>query len=676
MHTELNTRVFPLPVAPLRRPRIVAVGRYRLGRVFESLLPAFAPHAQWELMQLAFADAVSALEAAHARQPIDAVVAAGASGAYLRAHLDLPVALVDVNSLDLLQALNQARELSPRIALLLGDEVSAEFARFSELFGLQVAQHSYRDEASALACVQQLREQGVEVVVAPGLVADLAEQQGLRSVFLYSEQSIHKALQHGVDMAQRVQRQRARTERLNTILAQLQDGVVAVDPQERIEALNPAMARLLGADLASLQGRRLSEVAPSLSMRQALASAEPVGEEVVLVGGRTVVLRRSPILELGVVTGGLAVCRDPEVIERADRRLRATRHDRGGRTRYQLADWLGTSPAAQQVRQWAGLYSRSEATVLLSGESGTGKEIVAQAIHQGGARASQPFLAVNCAALGESLLESELFGYEEGAFTGARRGGKAGLVEAAHTGTLFLDEIGDMPLALQTRLLRVLQEREVLRIGSTQAIPVDVRVIAATHTDLHALVDSGAFRRDLLYRIAVVRIHLPALRERREDLLPLVEGMLQRFIAVGATAQQQSLWRRAAQHLLQSARAYAWPGNVRELQNWMDRLYASEAVWAPGGVFEPAQLDVLFAPELKRGTGATALHATVPTAAPPEAGYVSLRSQQKKAEWERIRQALQTTDGSQAEACRLLTISRSTLWRRLREMEQQGQVAI
>lgn len=676
MHTELNTRVSPSLAHPESRPRIVAVGRYRLGRVFEALLPALAPHAHWELMQLAFADAVAALEAAHAEQPIDAVVAAGASGAYLRAHLDLPVALVDVNSFDLLQALNQARESSPRIALLLGDEVSTEFARFSALFGLQVVQHSYRDEASALACVQLLREQGIEVVVAPGMVADLAEQQGLRSVFLYSENAIHKALQHGVDMAQRAKRQRARTERLNTILAQLQDGVVAVDPQERIEALNPAMARLLGADLASLRGRRLSEVAPSLDMRQALARAEPLSEEVVLVAGRTVVLRRTPILELGVVTGGLAVCRDPEVIERADRRLRATRHDRGGRTRYQLADWLGSSPAAQQVRQWAGLYSRSEATVLLSGESGTGKEIVAQAMHQGSPRASQPFLAVNCAALGESLLESELFGYEEGAFTGARRGGKAGLVEAAHTGTLFLDEIGDMPLALQTRLLRVLQEREVLRIGSTQAIPVDVRILAATHADLPAMVACGTFRRDLFYRIAVVRIHLPALRERREDLLPLVEGMVQRFASSGATARQQTLLRGAAQHLLQSARAYAWPGNVRELQNWMERLHASEAIWAPAGVFQPAHIAALFATELKtgadQGTSAAAPRAAPPAAALPEVGVASLRAQQKKTEWGRIMQALQTTGGSQAEACTLLGISRSTLWRRLREMEQRG----
>lgn len=668
MSIDLINGTAPSAVAPARRPRIVAVGRYRLGRVFEALLPTLARQAQWELMELAFGEAVVALERAHAIQPIDAVVAAGANGAYLRAHLDLPVALVDVNSLDLLQALNQARALSPRIALLLGDEISAEFARFSDLFGLQVVQRSYRDEASALACVQALRAQGIDVVVAPGLVADMAEQQGLRSVFLYSEESIRKALQHGVEMARRAHRQRARTERLNTIFAQLQDGVVAVDPQERIEALNPAMARLLGADLPSLKGRRLSDVAASLSMQRALANAAPMGEEVVVVGGRTVVLRRTLILELGEVTGGLAVCRDPEVIERADRRLRATRHDRGGRTRYRLADWVGASPAAEQVRQLVGLCAGSDATVLLSGESGTGKELVAQAIHHASPRALQPFLAVNCAALGESLLESELFGYEEGAFTGARRGGKPGLVEAAHTGTLFLDEIGDMPLALQTRLLRVLQEREVLRIGATQSTPVDVRVVAATHADLPALVARGAFRSDLYYRLAVLRISLPALRARREDLSLLVDRALQRMAHGGGDAPHHALLRRAAQYVLHWTHAYGWPGNVRELHNWLERLQACQALWAPGGLFQPAQVEALFVSELMREAGPSAgPNQTLPAPSPQ-----SLRSLQQQAEWQRIHDALHAVQGRQAEACLRLGISRSTLWRRLREMAQSG----
>lgn len=202
------------------------------------------------------------------------------------------------------------------------------------------------------------------------------------------------------------------------------------------------------------------------------------------------------------------------------------------RTRYVLGDMLGQSPQMEQVRQTILLYARSSAAVLIEGETGTGKELAAQAIHreyfarhdarQG--KKSHPFVAVNCGAIAESLLEAELFGYEEGAFTGSRRGGRAGLFEIAHGGTLFLDEIGEMPLPLQTRLLRVLEEKEVTRVGGHQPVPVDVRVISATHCNLEEDMQQGRFRRDLFYRLSILRLQLPPLRERVADILPLAES--------------------------------------------------------------------------------------------------------------------------------------------------------
>lgn len=209
------------------------------------------------------------------------------------------------------------------------------------------------------------------------------------------------------------------------------------------------------------------------------------------------------------------------------------------RTRYVLGDMLGQSPQMEQVRQTILLYARSSAAVLIEGETGTGKELAAQAIHreyfarhdarQG--KKSHPFVAVNCGAIAESLLEAELFGYEEGAFTGSRRGGRAGLFEIAHGGTLFLDEIGEMPLPLQTRLLRVLEEKEVTRVGGHQPVPVDVRVISATHCKLEEDMQQGRFRRDLFYRLSILRLQLPPLRERVADILPLAESFLKVSLA-------------------------------------------------------------------------------------------------------------------------------------------------
>ena len=303
-----------------------------------------------------------------------------------------------------------------------------------------------------------------------------------------------------------------------------------------------------------------------------------------------------------------------------------------------LNDLRGDSPAMERLRQSVVLYARSQATVLITGETGTGKELVAQAIHSEGPRggaARHPFVAVNCGAIAESLLESELFGHEEGAFTGARRGGHAGLFEAAHRGTLFLDEIGEMPLALQTRLLRVLEEREVMRVGGTRPVPIDVRVICATHCDLDARVREGRFRADLFYRLAVLRLALPPLRERAGDAVKLLEWSLKTALAALGAKPHPNLAAElgACRRLIDG---YAWPGNVREVRNLAERLalfMAAEPLQALN-----TQFMLAVAPELS-GAGSTA-----PTLAEIVAQF----------------------GGNRDAAARHLGMSRTTLWRRLR----------
>ncbi|WP_338758471.1 propionate catabolism operon regulatory protein PrpR [Massilia sp. METH4] len=312
------------------------------------------------------------------------------------------------------------------------------------------------------------------------------------------------------------------------------------------------------------------------------------------------------------------------------------------RARHGLADLRGESPAMEKVRQAVVLYARSNATVLIQGETGSGKELAAQAIHRAAAHGgSRPFLAVNCGAIAESLLESELFGHEEGAFTGARRGGRPGLFEAANGGTLLLDEIGEMPLALQTRLLRVLEEREVVRVGGTRPVPVDVRIVSATHCDLAQRVRDGRFRADLFYRLAVLRLQLPSLRERTADIVPLAEWLLRNALAaLGARAHpnlQAEL--QACAPLLTR---HAWPGNVRELRNLCERLalfLAAEPLQALTPAFVLAA-----GPELAPSAGDIA-----PAAA------------------ERATDVLRRFNGRRDAAAAYLGISRTTLWRRLRE---------
>ncbi|AOM39179.1 propionate catabolism operon regulatory protein PrpR [Xenorhabdus hominickii] len=339
------------------------------------------------------------------------------------------------------------------------------------------------------------------------------------------------------------------------------------------------------------------------------------------------------------------------------------------RTRHTISDIRGNSVAMEHVRNTIMLYSRSAATVLIQGESGTGKELVAQAIHHEYAlrhgplagKHPRPFVAVNCGAITESLLEAELFGYEEGAFTGSRRGGRAGLFEVAHRGTLFLDEIGEMPLPLQTRLLRVLEEKSVVRVGGYRPIAVDVRIICATHCDLDTWVREGRFRTDLFYRLSVLRINVPALRERGNDIGLLAEEYLQRaFATLNLSVSSVRIGELSACH--KALQSYHWPGNVRELRNLMERI----------ALYLSAHPEQTLTPELILSLSPER-HIDIST----------INSSMKKTQIEPsfLREAPSAHDisvhdimarfsGNRRAAAEYLGISRTTLWRRLKE--EQG----
>jgi transcriptional regulator with GAF, ATPase, and Fis domain len=287
--------------------------------------------------------------------------------------------------------------------------------------------------------------------------------------------------------------------------------------------------------------------------------------------------------------------------------------------------------------------ARAETTVLLGGESGTGKELVARALHYHGPRAARPFVAVNCGALVGSLLESELFGHVRGAFTGADRP-KKGLFVAAHGGTLFLDEIGELVPELQPKLLRVLQDGEVKPIGGVETTRVDVRVIAATNRDLAALVGSGRFREDLYYRLNVIALHIPPLRDRREDIPLLVEHFVAR-VAEKARRPRPALADEAVAWL----EVQRWPGNVRELKNAIER-----AVVLGGDV-------------LGVGDFATAPSAPTVQAAPDQGDYTFSRTSLEELERLHIQRILALCEGQKARAAAILGINRTTLWKKLRQ---------
>ena len=321
--------------------------------------------------------------------------------------------------------------------------------------------------------------------------------------------------------------------------------------------------------------------------------------------------------------------------------------------RYQFENFIASSPLMRQVSETIQKVGPTAATVLINGESGTGKEVVARTLHKASPRADKPWVAVNCAAIPENLLESEMFGHVKGAFTGAYAD-KEGLFEAANGGTLFLDEISSMPLILQGKLLRVLQEREIRRVGGTKDIPVDVRVIAASNTDLEQAVVKGAFRSDLYYRFAVITIDIPPLRQRTDDILPLAQHFVRMETPEGD--QVPAITPETAMVLA----AYDWPGNVRELEN---AIRHALAFLQDGESITP---DLLPPKILRhRSEGAPAEAGAISLGSGITSSNTSLKSFLKQKEKEYIEHILSTTGGDKEKAAETLKVNLSTLYRKL-----------
>jgi propionate catabolism operon transcriptional regulator len=639
------------PSEPGSRARVWAIGISKLRGLFRDIADEYDTRADLRLVTRGYEEAVSEIASAGKDRP-DVVVAAGSNGTYLKARIDVPVVLITPTGFDVMHALARARRDSSSVALVTHGETPAEVRRFVAAYGIDVVFASYQSAQDAEACVLDLRDRGVGTIVGPGLVTDLAARAGMESIFLYSRAAVRSAFDTALEVAQATWGEAVRRHRLDNVLQHLRDGVVALDAQGRVEAINQRLALVLGIEPAAAVGRALLELAPDLVD----AVPDDEGESLETVRGISYVVHRGPLVDNGVTTGSVLTFQESRSVERLDRTLRSRQRAQQFVARYQLDDLIGACPAIERVRQLVQRYAKSDATVLIRGESGTGKEMVAQSLHHLSARRDFPFVALNCGAFPEALLESELFGYEEGAFTGARRGGKAGLIEAAHRGTLFLDEIGEMPLPLQSRLLRVLQEREVVRLGSTEPTRIDVRIVAATHRALTAAVAAGEFRTDLYYRLNILNIALPPLRERLPDIMPLAAELLcqaarrepRLAIRVRTTRDASSVLAPIAESLSR----HAWPGNVRELQNVIERITVELADSDDTELTDEVLQSI--APELferqDEGTNETAL---------------TLRQRSRRVEADEIRAALDAFDGDRDQVCDALGISKTTLWRKL-----------
>lgn len=453
-------------------------------------------------------------------------------------------------------------------------------------------------------------------------------------------------------------------------LAAHSEGIVLVDESARIvwisDAYLPILPKLSIKEASQLIGRNAQDVIPNTRLHEVVATGQPVMMDLMVSSAGTFLVSRIPLRDKkGRVTGAMGIVwlTDPigslrplmSKFVAINHELKA-RHMPSGSARsvqYTLDDYLGNSGVVRELKRKVALFAQSGSAVLLLGETGTGKEILAQSIHEASSRKSGPFVAINVAAIPETLLEAELFGVAPGAYTGADKNGRRGKLELANTGTLFLDEIGDMPLSIQVKLLRVLQERVLEPLGANKLVAIDVRLVSATSVDLQAKLRTGAFRADLYYRLSALPIHLPAIRERVEDIPMLAESVLRR-IAETDFLPPRKLTREALTKLSRGP----WPGNYRQLRNVLE--YA--AVMCEGGLIRPEHIEITLQDAI-----ATSRLTQIEPAKDTSFDTIRPLAEQTRAFERSIVQAtIAMFNGDKNRAARELQISRASLYQKLK----------
>lgn len=450
---------------------------------------------------------------------------------------------------------------------------------------------------------------------------------------------------------------------LDGILENPYIGIILVDTLGKINKVNKTYLEILGLREEDVLDKHVLQVTPHSRLPEVLKTREVHLADHWPVNGHDTIVFRMPLYKDGKLIGamGQSLVLDAAGIRILSKKLRELEGELAVykevvssiySSKYCFDNIVGENENLRKVKSIAKRASQTGSTILIIGESGTGKELFAHSIHQASPRRERPFIRVNCAALPDNLLESELFGYEEGAFTGARKGGKPGKFEMANHGTIFLDEIGDMPLAMQAKLLIVLQEREFERVGGNKTIRVDVQVIAATNRNLEDMMKKGKFREDLYYRLNVVTLNVPALRQRPQDVCLLINYLLPKL-----NQRLHTQVERVSPEALHLLASYDWPGNVRELENLLERAIN----------LADLNQDACLTPEYFPSLARLVVQSIPPTE------YVHLMSTDKlsaaveQVEAETIRRVLKSTNNNKAQTARILGLNKSVLYRKLKK---------
>ncbi len=502
---------------------------------------------------------------------IEIIISRGNLAVEIRNTLDLEVVSIELTGYEFLEALYKYKDFREPIGVVENKDFLYGCQKINKMLQLDLHYYQVNNVNEFSIQTQRALHEGMKLLIGGSWGIEIRkqlEEKNIKYELLRSQRpSVKQAINTAISLFYAKRREKNRHQILKTVLDFSRNGIVGVNKKDEIFIINPRAEQILKVSKEQCIGKKSCEILPQLQLKDVMQSKKEELGSTEKYFGSSVVVDRVPMVVNTEVKGAIAFIQMATEIVNMESSLRKDLVQRGLTTKYSFADITGKSDTIRTTIQIARDYSHIDSTVLIMGETGTGKELFAQSIHSESCRKNNPFVAINCSALPSNLLESELFGYKEGAFTGAKKGGKMGLFELAHKGTIFLDEIGEIDKSMQAKLLRVLQEHEVMRVGDVRVIPIDVRVIAATNKDLYEEMEKGNYREDLYYRLNVLNLLLPPLRERKSDIKILMEELR---IRLNKKLDHQV--EGFSPEVIEFIESYDWPGNIRELENVVEKL--------------------------------------------------------------------------------------------------------
>ncbi|WP_019227761.1 sigma-54-dependent Fis family transcriptional regulator [Sedimentibacter sp. B4] len=521
-------------------------------------------------VKLALLDSAAEVVKEAEKNGVEVIISRGGTANLIKKTVpSIPVIEIKVSPYDLFNAINIAKKYGKNIYIIGFKNVIDQVQILGPILDININAYQMENEEDGKRYIRNLVNSGekVDAILGGTLAENLALEYNIPTVFLEtSTAAIDTSIKEAKRILRATRNEKEKSERFKSILQYINEGVVSIDSDGKITTFNSAARKIMNTKNKEVIGVPINEITSNTKLIEVMEENKPILGQILLMGKTQVLANILPIVIKDKTVGAVATFQDISKIQEYEQRIRAKLLDKGHVAKYSFSDIIGNSDAMIKAIEKAKKYADNNGTILITGESGTGKEMFAQSIHKESPRKNGPFVAVNCAAIPKTLLESELFGYEEGAFTGARRAGKNGLFAEAHGGTIFLDEIAEIDIELQSRLLRVLQEREIRPVGSTKVIPIDIRIIAATNKNLLEQVEQGAFRSDLYYRLNILKLKIPALRNRNGDI-----DLLSKYF-VNKISAKYSKDVKLSNKVIDKLKIYDWPGNIRELENVIESL--------------------------------------------------------------------------------------------------------